>query len=260
MQVPNIELNKALDKQEIADSLAKNKRVRIDNILTEESAEAIAESLKNHTPWRLVYTDENGKVESLSNDEVNSLSDESYKIIEQKAYSRAAHQYQFLYKYFPIIDAINKGTIAPNTLLYQLATFLNGTEFMKFAREITNHSTLVKVDPQASLYEPGHFLNLHDDMGYSRDIADQSVRRYAMVLGFTKNWSVNWGGNTCFYEGPNFAGSETWYPGFNTLSLFEVPALHRVNLIAPFAPKGRYSITGWLRDDPTIQRPDLDEG
>ncbi len=259
MQVPNIELNKALDKQAITQTLARDKRVRIENILTEESAEAIAETLKNHTPWQLAYTDETGAVKTLSNQDLETLSEEDYAQIEKNAYSRAAHHYQFMYKYFPIINAINDGALAPNSLLFNIATFLNGTDFLKFAREITGNNQLVKMDPQASLYEPGHFLNLHDDMGYSRDAADQSVRRYAMVLGFTKNWSVNWGGNTCFYHGPDFASSQTWYPGFNTLTLFEVPALHRVSLIAPFAPKGRYSITGWLREDASILRADLDE-
>lgn len=259
MQITPLELNPELELASLANELSEHKKVRIENVLTDDSAEAISETLKQYTAWQLAYTDKESKPATMTNEELNKLSDAEYNTLKQDVYSRAAQEYQFMYKFFPIINGINAGTITDKSMLFHIASFLNGTEFIKFARQLTNHNSLVKVDPQASLYEGGHFLNLHDDISYSNDINDQSIRRYAIVLGFTKNWSVNWGGNTSFYTGANFSSSETWYPGFNTLTVFEVPALHRVNFIAPYAPKGRYSITGWLRDDPTISRPDLDD-
>ncbi|HEX5536856.1 MAG TPA: 2OG-Fe(II) oxygenase family protein [Sphingobium sp.] len=38
-------------------------------------------------------------------------------------------------------------------------------------------------------------------------------------------------------------------PRFNALSLFRVPQRHHVGCVAPFAPKPRISITGWLRTE-----------
>ena len=86
---------------------------------------------------------------------------------------------------------------------------------------------------------------------------DGSIRRYAIVLGFTRRWSPEWGGQTMFFDSPNSEVAESWNPAFNSLTIFRVPVLHCVNFVAPFAPEGRYSITGWLRDDPNISRPDL---
>ena len=42
---------------------------------------------------------------------------------------------------------------------------------------------------------------------------------------------------------------ETFTPQLNSLSLFSVPQLHQVSLVAPWAGSARYSITGWFRRD-----------
>ena len=37
-------------------------------------------------------------------------------------------------------------------------------------------------------------------------------------------------------------------PRFNCLNLFRVPQRHNVSYVPPFAPVGRYAITGWFRE------------
>jgi Rps23 Pro-64 3,4-dihydroxylase Tpa1-like proline 4-hydroxylase len=37
-------------------------------------------------------------------------------------------------------------------------------------------------------------------------------------------------------------------PRFNALNLFAVPQRHSVSYVPPFAPAGRFAITGWFRD------------
>ncbi len=252
-----IELNPTIDLAPLQSEFKRKRRVRIENILTSESAEYILENLMNTTAWNLVYSDQYGLPIRLDSDRVENLSENDYSEIHSGLIQRAAGSYQFIYKFFPIIDAIKDGRLTESSMLYEAANFTNSTEFIKFARHLTGSDSLVKFDPQASLYESGHFLNVHDDTSYNRTPSDLSVRRFAVVFGFTKNWSANWGGQTCFYPGPAAPIAESWSPGFNTMSIFEVPSLHGVNYVTPFAAKGRYSITGWLRDDPSIDRPDL---
>jgi Rps23 Pro-64 3,4-dihydroxylase Tpa1-like proline 4-hydroxylase len=182
-------------------------------------------------------------------DELTSLGTEVHK--------RGGASYQYIYKFFPIVDLITSGRVTENSMLYDIGTFLNSAQFIQFARDVTADDRLVKLDPHANLYEPSHFKNLHDDMRVDKNARDKSIRRYAVVLGFTKNWSVNWGGNMSFYPGPNPTTAESSYPGFNSIEIFEVPALHRVSMVMPFAAKGRYTITGWLREDANITRLDL---
>ena len=252
-----ITINSKLDFQALSNEFKANKKLRINSFLENKCAHYIAKNLRSSTPWHLVHSDSNGLPIQYEPHEYAQLSQQQTSLIDQQLHGLAVDQYQYKYKFFPIIDAIKAGTLAPNTMLFEMANFVNSTEFIGFARALTGVSSLVKMDPQASLYEAGDFLTMHDDSNYQRSANDQSTRRFAVVIGFTENWSSNWGGQTSFYADTNAVESISWNPGFNVLTIFEVPVQHSVNYVTPFAGSGRYSITGWLRDDPNISRPDL---
>ena len=256
-----LQINPEIDNNidQIAAQFQLDGKLRINNFLTLESAETILDCLKNSTAWHLAYSDAIGQPVRLDSQQLEELSDQSLQDIKRELYQRATANYQYMYKFFPIIDAIKEGVITQSSTLYEIATFLNSAEFIKIGRRITGVDTIVKMDPQATLYERDHFLNIHGDMGDQRETEDSSVRRFAVVLGFTKNWSSNWGGQTNFYPAVGSPVAESWYPGFNTFSIFQVPRLHSVGYVTPFAAKGRYSLTGWLRDDPMVVREDLED-
>ena len=255
----NLKINPELELDQLADQFQAEKKIRIDNFLTVESAEMINQCLRDYTAWHLVYSDDVGQPVRLDNNQLAALSADEYQNITQQLHLRATSNYQYIYKFYPIIDAIKTGTVTENSQLYEIATFLNSAKFINFARRLTKSNSIVKMDPQATLYESGHFLNLHDDMGGQRDTEGGSVRRFAVVLGFTKNWSSNWGGETNFFSSAGSAKAEAWYPVFNSMTVFQVPSLHSVGMIMPFSGKGRYSVTGWLREDSSVLREDLEE-
>jgi len=253
----NININQDLDLTTLTSELKKHNRLQIDDFLEIESSEAILDTLMNATAWHLVHSDQQGLPQQYDPDELASLSVEQLKSLHKDVLLRATGRYQYMYKHFPIIDAMQADILPESSMLSQLGNFFNSTEFIGLGRKLTGVDSLVKSDPQATLYEPGHFLSLHDDSNYQRSKEDSSTRRFAFVLNLTKNWSPNWGGQTSFFDDPTASKSSSWYPKFNTLNIFQVPTLHSVNFVAPYAGKGRYSITGWLRDDPAIKRPDL---
>lgn len=237
--------------------LAKQGRTRIETIFNPKSASLIHAALSQDTPWHLAYSDDESVARELSPSELAALSEQDHADLLQGVYKRAGNQYQYVYKFFPIINAILQNQLNPNSTLYQIATFLNGTEFLKYARQLTGDHAIVKFNPVATRYDPGHFLNMHDDFGDGRESHSNGQRLYAVVFGFSRDWASNWGGGTNFFAEADSSWAETWYPGFNTMTIFKVPALHSVSPVAPFAQANRYSITGWLRSDPSIQRPDL---
>ena len=253
----NICMNPELDFESLKARLATEKRLRINAFLTPESAQYIADNLRNSTPWHLVHSDSDGLPVRYNSKEYQQLDEQRKTAIDNQLHTLAADHYQYKYKFFPIIDAIKAGDLASDSMLFGIANFFNSTEFIGFARAITGVNSLVKMDPQGSLYEAGDFLTMHDDSNYQRSANDQSTRRFAVVLGLTEKWSSNWGGQTSFFSEPNTIESISWNPGFNVLTIFEVPVQHSVNYVTPFATSGRYSITGWLRDDPSVRRPDL---
>lgn len=253
----NISINPELDFESLKTQFSEARKIRVNAFLKPECAQYITLNLRDSTPWHLVHSDNDGLPVRYNPEEYAQLNQQQKDRIDSQLHTLAADHYQYKYKFFPIIDAIKAGTLGTGSMLFEMANFVNSTEFIGFARALTGVDSLVKMDLQASLYEPGDFLTMHDDSNYQRDTNDKSTRRFAVVLGFTEYWSSNWGGQTSFYSEPNAVESISWNPGFNVLTIFEVPVQHSVNYVAPFAASGRYSITGWLRDDPSVSRPDL---
>lgn len=253
----NIRINPELNFNLLKQYFDSHKRIRINNFLTPDSAEFVAQNLRKTTPWHLVHSNLEGLPVRYNAQEYAQISEQKMKLIDQQLNKAAADRYQYKYKFFPIIDEIKAGRLAADSMLFEMANFVNSTDFIGFARALTGDNSLVKMDPQASLYESGDFLTMHDDSNYQRNANDLSTRCFAVVLGFTQQWSSNWGGQTSFYSSVNAVESISWNPGFNVMTIFEVPVQHAVNYVTPFATGGRYSITGWLRKDPSITRPDL---
>ncbi len=253
-----ISINPSLQVNDFQQILAQKGRVRIPNFLDDESAELVRSTLAENTAWGLVYSDDHGRPITHSAVDLEKMQPQEMQAIMRKLYETGSTSYQYIYLVYPIIDAIQQGIVTEKSVLYEIATFFNSTAFIKFARDLTQSDKLVKFDPQATCFARGHFLNLHDDMGDGRETPGSSIRRYAAVLSFTKNWSVNWGGQLNFFDNTGSSVSESWFPMFNNLTIFEVPALHSVGHVNPLAQSMRYSITGWLREDPQVTRPDLD--
>ncbi|HEV2111091.1 MAG TPA: 2OG-Fe(II) oxygenase family protein, partial [Gammaproteobacteria bacterium] len=116
--------------------------------------------------------------------------------------------------------------------------FLNSDVFLGFVKRVTGVEDVVRADAQATRYIPGSFLRKHNDVN------QEGTRRVAYVLNFTKDWQADWGGLLQFLDADGHV-EETYFPAFNSLTLFEVPMWHNVSYVVPCAPRGRYAITGW---------------
>ena len=97
---------------------------------------------------------------------------------------------------------------------------------------------IVRADAQATRYIPGSFLRKHNDMN------QENTRQVAYVLNFTKDWQADWGGLLQFLDADGRV-EETYFPVFNSLTLFRVPMWHDVSYVPPWTPSARYAITGW---------------
>ena len=140
-----------------------------------------------------------------------------------------------------MIQAYIKG-LDPHWPLHAMTEFLNTHEVLSFVKDITGESSCNKLDCQATRYSKGDFLNTHYDTGNTAD------RRVAYVMGFTKDWPANWGGQLLML-GDDDSVQMGFTPTFNSLTLFKVPRRHLVTQVSSFAGHSRYSITGWLLDN-----------
>lgn len=229
------------DIEALRDEYAREGVVRVENLFPSDVAEAIYQVLLRGTPWRVVHSDAQGSHKYYRGEEWHGLAPEQRQKTLQGVLQKARDGFAYLYSCYPMVDALLAGD-DPNWPLHELTEFLNSPEFMDFTKTITNEADVIKIDGQATLYAPGHFLNTHDDAGEIKE------RRVAYVMGFSKNWSRDWGGQLLFLDGDDVTCG--FSPSFNTLSLFKVPREHIVTQVTNFAGAGRYSVTGWLRTDP----------
>ncbi len=238
------EINPDLDRNALAAQFARDTRVQVRNVLTEETAKEIRMILASQTPWGLaMQAGENAEAQQILAKELQTPQG------KQKAQQLATQAYQethkagygFHFAQYSLVQALQEkwNPDGPHDLLLE---YLNAADFIQLARDVTGIPELVKADGQCTLFAPQHFLGKHIDSHVAEGW------RVAYVLNLAMDdWHPDWGGYLNFLDedGDIVAG---YRPRFNALNLFAVPQAHHVSFVPPFAPVGRFAITGWLRD------------
>ena len=232
-------LNPNLDLAALAQAYKARNRIQIRDLLQPIPAEDLHKMLAQTTPWKLVYYDQ-GNVVALTSDELQALSPQDRAQRIAGVYSNARNNFGFIYQAFLMAENYAERRF-PGHPLHSVLEFINSEPFLNIVRKVSGIDSITSADGQATLYVPGHFLNSHDDK-----IAGHK-RRVAYVLNMSKNWNPDWGGLLQFYDAEKSV-DQVFVPRFNSLSLFTVPQDHAVTAVAPYAPAGRFAITGWFVD------------
>lgn len=240
-----LRLNPNLDLAPYAETYRKRGIVQVQNVLEENTATAIADMLARGLPWRLLFTDRNDQPVHFSNAELQALGKDRFQEMMRDVHARAQGNRGYFYQAYPMIEAYTRGW-EPGHPIHLVTEFLNSPEFLDLGRQVTGVSEITKADAHATLYGRGHFLTRHMDEGEDRE------RRAAYVLGLSRGWQPDWGGLLLFLK-DNQDISEGYLPRFNVLTIFDIKYLHTVTQVSNFAGAGRYSLTGWFRDDPAAK-------
>jgi Rps23 Pro-64 3,4-dihydroxylase Tpa1-like proline 4-hydroxylase len=232
-------LNPALDIAALARAYKAKNRILIRDVLQTAPAEDLYNVLSRETPWKLVYYDRD-KTVVLSPEDMQRLTPQDRAQRISSVYAHARGHFGFIYQAFLMAENYAQKNY-PGHPLHAVFAFINSAPFIELVRKVSGISTIAGADGQATLYVPGHFLNTHNDR-----IAGHK-RRVAYVLNMAKDWDPDWGGLLQFY-GAEKSVDQVFVPRFNSLSLFTVPQEHAVTAIAPYAPVGRFAITGWFVD------------
>jgi Rps23 Pro-64 3,4-dihydroxylase Tpa1-like proline 4-hydroxylase len=210
-------------------------RIQVGDFLTPPSADRLHHCLDQETGYRLTIKGPTGTQRVKQG---ALLTPQAQAQMAGDVYAAARHDFQFLYDSEPVTDE-GSPYRDPAHYLTRVAEFLNGPAFGDFVCGVTGIDGHDFVEAQATRYARGHFLTAHDD-----DRKD-GKRLAAYVLHMTRGWRADFGGVLQFI---NANGNiEGFTPAFNSLTLFKVPMMHSVSMVTPFAPAGRYAVTGWLR-------------
>lgn len=236
-------LNPGLDRAALADRFARDGRIQIRDVLDPASATELRAILARQTPWGLAWNAGANGPHGLDARQFAALPPAERQRMGQAVNAAAQRgEYAFTYARYPILDAYKEGWApgSPHDILFE---HINDQPFLDFVRTITGFPDLVKADAQATLFAPTHFLARHEDSHVAEGW------KIAYVLGLAPDdWHPDWGGYLNFLDadGDVIAG---YRPRFNALSMFRVPQAHHVTYVPPFAPVGRFSITGWFRSE-----------
>ncbi|MFC7500135.1 2OG-Fe(II) oxygenase [Enterovirga sp. GCM10030262] len=231
-------LNPALDRAALKTAYARDRRVRIADLLADEGAAMLHAALRGRQDWRQIVNS-GGKVFDLDRATRASMSDQQRDALDQAVFAGARDGFQHRYEAIRVPDGEEERQ-GSSDILASFASWLSGGDARDMLRDVTGEDMIAFADAQATAYAPGDFLTGHDDaVGGKKRLA-------AYVFGLTPSWRIEWGGLLLFHglDGDVATGLA---PRFNTLNVFAVPQLHSVSMVTRAAPSRRYSITGWLR-------------
>ena len=237
-----LDINPKLDRKALARRFKAERRVQIRDLLTSESAANVHRILAEQTPWGLAWHAAEDGPHNIPAPELRALPPQKGQAIQQQLMAALrGRDYGFAYSQYPMVHAYLEGW-APGGPHEALVELINDDPFMDLVRTVTGIPDLIKADGQATLYGPGQFLATHDDS----HVAEGWQVAYVLNM-CALDWRPEWGGYLLFYDedGDVIQGFK---PRYNTLNLFRVPQRHAVTFVPPFAPVGRYAITGWFRN------------
>lgn len=236
------DLDARIDRASCARQFAARGRVQIRDVLSAPSAATVRVLLDQQTPWGIALKAGDGPVEQITNAALRGMAPAAQQKLNRDIHAAAGRgEYAVRFTQYPLLDAY-LGRWAPGGPHDLLLEHINDGPFLDLVRTVSGMPDLVKADAQATLFGPGDFLFAHNDS----HVADGW--KLAYVLSFAPpDWKPDWGGYLNFLDADGDI-IEGWRPRFNVLNLFRVPQMHQVTYVPPFAPRGRYAITGWFRD------------
>ena len=235
-------INPQLDIAALAAEFKRNGKISISNVLTEDFADKTFNCLDTEVPWRLMYYNHQGKgqevVGRIYPHQWEAMPEQEKRSLLDRIQKEAGKNFHYLYNSYDVLDARRKGQ-DPELFLQTFLDFMGSDEYFNFIRAISGDQVFNRVDCHAARYMPGHFLKEHVDASPFED------RHMAYVFYFTPEWNADFGGLTHFLDDEHQV-TDTYIPGYNSLTLFRVPVPHSVSAVTAFAPNPRYSITGWF--------------
>lgn len=234
MSLSDLRIRAGLDTADLARRYAAEGVAQTSDFLDASSAEAIGATLER-LPYVIVAPDETGQTLVINDEVIRRFGEQQVRTFLQQTLQRAAAGFAFIHQSYALQDEYAR---SPDLPIARVTEFLQSRTFLAVGEAVTGQK-IDGVRVQASNYRRGDFLTLHDDSHTKDD------RVAAFTLGFTRGWRPDWGGQLLFHDdrGDIVRG---YAPGFNVLTVFQVPQAHSVAPVAAYAARPRLSLTGWF--------------
>lgn len=238
-QHPAFVLNPELDRQSLRRTFAERGRVQISPFLACDGAERLREHLRVRDDWRIAIRPEGKKVVEIESATWDRMNPSQREALKRLSGPTELTGFRYLFEQIKLAEDAS-GPIDPQSLPGCFVSFLCSEQVLELLRAVTGIEDIAFADARGTCYAPGHYLTMHHDE------LEGAYRRAAYVFNLTPGWRAEWGGLLMFHDDRDDV-TEGLVPRMNVLNIFAVPQHHSVSEVTAFAPRPRYSITGWLR-------------
>ena len=225
-----------IDFRAAQSAFARDGRCRVDPFLAPEIADRLYKTLSTETEFDVAYAC-SPSPQLVSAESWRQMDSGDRRSLQNQLMGEAAEGRGFLYCTYMQRNRISATTGSPE-FLDEIFSFWSGDRMCHAVSEVTGIE-VQGAECQFTRFTNGQYLTRH------RDTLAGNRRRLAFVLSLSQGWHPDWGGLLHFYEETGDV-SEVWIPRFSALQLFDINHIHSVSAVAPCAPRGRYSLTGWF--------------
>jgi Rps23 Pro-64 3,4-dihydroxylase Tpa1-like proline 4-hydroxylase len=227
-------LNTQVDIEHVRASMERHGRVLVRDIFEPQVANALRDAMTG-VDWSLSYRDPAGDA-ALSGASLRAMDAQGRAKLGDDIHTLAQQEFQFSFFSHSMVASAKRGD---NDLLTRFVRWMAMEDFLSSMRAMTGIEDLRRVYAQATMYVAGSFLLTHSD-----EVGNEN-RRLAYVINLTTQWRPDWGGLLHFCDAQGNV-VDTFFPHFNSMSIFKVPQDHFVSYVAPYAQGERLAVTGWL--------------
>lgn len=217
-------------------AFARDGRCRIDTFLKTDVAERLYATLSNETEFDVAYAC-SPSPQLVSAESWRQMDSRGRISLQNQLMGEAAEGRGFLYCTYMQRTRVGATAGSPE-LLEEIFSLWSSERMCRAVSDIAGLE-VQGAESQFTRFTKGQYLTRH------RDTLAGNRRRLAFVLSLSQGWHPDWGGLLHFYEETGEV-SEVWIPRFNSLQLFDISHIHGVSAVAPCAPRGRFSLTGWF--------------
>jgi SM-20-related protein len=239
-------LNPKLDVDKLAEAFRAAGRVRVREVLHSTCADELYQHLHRVARWQTFVVANEKRLGTPVQDV--PLTPEEDAEIRGLAYESARTRFASLYDATGLFSEDIEGSSeavarGEHSVLDSFRQFLASEAFMDFARRVTGHSDLARVEIQGTRFRPGHFVTFHSA---TRSADKSRKRRACFFFNLTPEWKPERGGMVEFRTREAADVIEAYMPVFNALDIVSFPHGYWVSPVALFSPDPVISIAGRL--------------
>lgn len=239
MSEVKIAMNDALDTKALAKHYKEHGWVKIDQILSEEAAEAVFKSIFEDVAWFVVMPRPGDGVRQwFTGNDMQNMPRRQQTALLQDVYKMGQTGFSYSHHAYPMKES-REQKWKIDILLQRFFDFLEEDALADLIKAITGKVEKSDVSAEAVWFRRDHFRSKHSD----KTISDKAS--VGFHFDFTKEWNDDWGGLNLIFDGDGKLETAL-APSFNSLTIYNPEKMRSHSYQASFATGFNLGVIGYF--------------